>query len=293
MILVAIGPLTFDAGPTAGASQWICQNLDGWFSAPPMRGSTDDHPVADGAFGSIKNYRSARSLTFTGTLVGKSQSDAQQTLYDAFAALQPDGVPFTLSVTTELGMRSLQVTLDGVPTVEPHQGLTAADVTANLIAYDPVKYGPTTTQLTGTPTAGGGLEYALGDVGGSVGSASGALFYGALGNLGRISLTNNGTAAIWPVFNITGGLPGGFYIQCLETGAVVQYSSIVPAGTTVTLDMGAETVSINGIQGGDNFLTQLNWFSVPPKSTITVQINPIAGTTGSPTLGSSVADGFW
>jgi hypothetical protein len=291
MITATLGGITFSSDPTVSA--FSINQLDGWFSSPPVGTQTIDRPNADGAFGINQFFRTGRPITITGTFFGSGEDAATYTQYLGLAALQSGGIPSQFSVTDPSGTKSSQVMVYSNGCILNPIVNGIATFTLSLIAFDPVKYGPTTVLSTGTPTSGGGLEYALGDVGGSVGSASGALFYGSLGNLGRVSLTNNGTAAVWPIFNITGGLPGGFYIQCLETGQVVQYSSIVPAGTTITLDMGGETVAINGIAGGDNFLTQLNWFSIPPKSTITVQINPIAGTSGSPTLQASIADGFW
>lgn len=287
--LVTIGSLVFDASPTAGSSQYICSNLDGWYAGPAMRGKTDDQPVADGAFGSVKNYRSARVLTFSGYLLGSATTSAFETLADKFAALQANGVPIPISVQNDAGTRTVTASLDGIPDVQPVAAITGASVTATFIAYDPIKYGPTVTASTGLASSGGGLGYPLGDGG----SPAGSLNYGANGNLGRISLTNAGTADVWPSFTITGQLDSGFYIQCLETGDVLRYDRVVPLGSTIGLDSRTQTVTVDGVAGGSTYLTQFSWFPVPAGTTRTVQIISLGTSSGSPLLTGTIANGFW
>jgi len=281
---VHVGPLTFDG---EGNTDWIYSKLKGWASGPPMRGQTDERPVADGANGSAKNFRSARTLTLEGALRADTFEEAESDFWDAFASIQADGVPFPLSVENNNGTRTCIVSLDGVPDIEETgESPNVASISATFIAYDPIKYGPSRTVSTGLPTAGGGLEYPLH-------SPSGALYYGANGNLGRMTLVNNGTADVWPSFKITGGLTSGFFIQRLDTGDVIRYDRVVPLGTVVGLDSQTETVTVDGIPGGSTYLTRFEWFSVPRKSSIEVQLNAIGGSSGSPLLEGTVADGFW
>ena len=63
--------------------------------------------------------------------------------WDAFAGLQSNGAPSDFSVTDDAGTRSASVTLAGPPEVVPiHTGL--ASYVLQLVARDPVKYGPMT-----------------------------------------------------------------------------------------------------------------------------------------------------
>ncbi|MEO6116016.1 MAG: hypothetical protein ABIP33_06490 [Pseudolysinimonas sp.] len=285
--LVHIGGLTFDASPSAGGSALICSRLDGWYPGAPIRGKTDDQPVGDGAFGSVKNYRSARPLTFTGWMIASSSIAAFEALSDQFAALQADGTPIILSVENDAGIRSLTVSIDGVPDIQPVATLAAASVTVSFVAYDPVKYGASSAAFTGLPTSGGGLEYPLGGGGGL-----GQLFYGANGQLGRVTLVNNGTAAVFPTFSVTGQLDAGFYLQCLELGNVIRYDRVVPLGSTIGLDSRTESVTVDGVQGGSTYLTRFEWFSVPAKSSLTVQLNSLSTFAGAPQLTVTNVDGF-
>jgi len=287
--LVTIGSLVFDASPTAGGSQYICSNLDGWYGGPAMRGKTDDQPVSDGAFGSVKNYRSARVITFSGYLLGTTTTTAFEVLSDQFAALQANGVPITISVQNDAGTRTVTASLDGIPDVQPVAAITGASVTATFIAYDPIKYGPLTTGAGGLSSPGGGLGYPLGDGG----TPSGSLNYGSVGNLNRVTLTNAGTADVWPYIAVTGQLDAGFYVQCLETGDILRYDRVVPLGSTIGLDSRTQTVTVDGVAGGSTYLTQFNWFPVPAKSTRTLQLNSISTFSGTPTLQATIGNGFW
>lgn len=280
---VTIDGLVFDG---EGGSPWVYQKLSGWYSSPPMRTDDDARPNADGNFGTTRNFRGARALTFVGSFQGDSFAQAELTLWDAFASIQSDGVPFLLSVETDNGVRSCTVSLSGSAEVDEASDRRTAVVTAQFIANDPVKYGPTRTLSTGLPTSGGGLEYPLE-------SPSGALYYGALGNLGRVALTNAGTAETWPVFTITGELAAGFFVQCLETGEILRYERVVPAGTSVTLDSRTGEVLVDGVSDGSTYLVTDQWFSIPAGGTCTVQFNAVSGSAGTPLLSATISDGFW
>lgn len=280
---VHVGSLVFDG---EGGSRFYT-SFKGWLDSPPMRADTIDRPNSDGAFGSTKNYRSAKSMTLVAGQFGDSAAAAEE-LNDEFAAIQSDGVPFVIGVETDRGLRSMTVSLSGSAEVDELVDPPGAIVTAQFIAFDPVKYGPAVTYPTGLASGGGGLEYNLFE-----GGAGGALYYGALGNLGRVTVVNNGTADVWPSFVIGGQLTAGFFIQCLETGAILRYDRVVPAGSTVTLDSLTGEVLVDGVSDGSTYLTADGWFPVPSKGFATIQFNAIAGSSGTPTMTVTSSDGFW
>jgi hypothetical protein len=160
-----------------------------------------------------------------------------------------------------------------------------ARVDATFICYDPVKYGPESTVTTGLPTPGGGLEYPLGDPGG-------ALYYGALGTLGRVTLTNEGTADTWPVFEVSGTLVDGFQLRRIDTGDVLQYDRVVPAGTTVTIDCRTGAVLIDGVSDGSTYLTRDDFFSVPARGSCEVQFSAVSTGTDA-MLTARFRSGWW
>lgn len=281
--LVHIDGLTF---APEGSTGFIFTRLQGWLGSPPMRASMTEYPNSDGAPVPDRNNRSPRVITFDGALAGASSQDAVENFYDRFAAIQSSGVPITFSVERDWGTRSCVVSLmDSAEVDELGDGIVAA-VTAQFIAYDPIKYGPVRTVSTGLASGGGGLEYPLG-------SPSGALYYGANGNLGRVTLTNAGTAAVWPSVTVTGGLTTGFYLQRLDTGQVVRYDRVVPAGSTVDIDFSTGEVLIDGISDGSTYLTRYEFWSVGPGESVEVQFNAIGASSGTPLSEWSISDGDW
>jgi hypothetical protein len=282
---VHIDGLVFDADGTDG---FIYTRLTGWLSSPPMRALVESRPNADGAFDVTRDYRAARVITFEGGLVGADAEDAAENFFAAFAAIQGSGAPITFEVERDWGTRSCTVSLQDVAEIEAvGDGLVAA-VSAQFVARDPVKYGPEVEYATTLASGGGGLEYELGE-----GGSGGSLYYGALGNLGRVELVNSGTADVWPVFEITGTLDDGFYLQCLETGQILQYDRVVPAGTTVSIDSRTGQVLVDGLSDASTYLTSDQFFSVPAGGSCTVQFNAISTSSGTPTMTATVRSGWW
>lgn len=267
-----------------GDTGLVYRRLDGWYGSPPNRASAIDRPASDGAFGIIKTYRSARSLTFDGSLFATTPN-AAALLWQAFAAIQADGRPITISLEDDLGTLNVTASLDGAVRVEEINPY-AANVSAVFVCYDPLKYGAERTLTTGLPTAGGGLAYNLFN-------PAGALDYGANGNLGRVQLTNSGTAEVWPRLRIDGGLADGFFAQRLDTGQTVRYDRVVPLGSWVDVDFATGAVVVDGVSDGSTYLTRGEFFSVPPGAQYDVQFNGLGSATGTPLMTMKIADGYW
>lgn len=282
-IAATFGGLSFSNGASDGG--YTIASLDGWYSGAPVRSEVQDRPNADGAFGVVRVYKGARVVTQTGLILAESAADP---LWTAFAGLQANGAPSDYTVVDSAGSLSLiGVTLAATPEIIPNvDGL--ASYVLQLVARDPVKYGPEVTYSTGLAAGGGGLEYPLYD-----GGAGGALYYGALGNLGRVTVTNSGTADTWPSFEVTGTLTDGFYLQRLDTGDVLRYDRVVPAGSSVMIDARTGQVLVDGVSDASTYLTRDSFFSIPAGSSIEVQFNAISTSSGSPTLTVTARSGWW
>jgi hypothetical protein len=262
----------------------VYTNFPGWYGSPPMRANSVDRPNGDGAFSVSKARRSARVLTFDGALFG-STANAAMELWADFSSVQSSGVPVVITVADEYGTLSVTASLDGVVDVQP-LSREAATVTAQFVAYDPIKYGPDRLFVTGLPIAGGGLEYPLH-------SPAGVLSYGSNGVLGRVTVSNDGTAAVFPRVQIAGGLAAGFFVQRLDTGQVVRYDRVVPDGTTVDIDFRTGSVLVDGESDGSTYLTRAEFFPIEPGESVEVQFNAIAGSSGTPLMTLTSANGFW
>lgn len=282
MIATTFGGLTF---ATEGSPTYTLRSLDGWYSGPPVRSEIEDRPNSDGAFDVTRIYKNARVLTQMGLILASTTDAAMTSPWIAFAGLQGNGLPSEFSVTDATGTKYLMVTLAGPPEIGPLVN-GAAEYVLQLVARDPVKYGAAAETQTGLPTSGGGLEYELGE-------PAGALYYGALGNLGRVTLTNSGTADTWPFFEVTGTLDDGFYLQRLDTGQMLRYDRVVPAGVTVSIDSRTGEVLIDGISDSSAYLTRDEFFSVPAGSSVDVQFNSIGASSGTPMMTVTYRSGWW
>lgn len=275
------GGLTFS---NQGGTYTI-DTLDGWYSGAPIRNEVQNRPNADGAFGITRVYRGSRVITQTGLIGASSTDEAITDPWLAFAGLMPGGLPQEYTVVDASGPKTVSATLADTPDIQPLVGGNARYV-LQLVARDPIKYGPEVTYSTGLASGGGGLEYELGE-------PSGALYYGALGNLGRVEIVNDGTADTWPTFEVTGTLDAGFTLQCLETGSVLRYDRVVPAGSTVTIDSRTGQVLVDNQSDASTYLTRDEFFSIPAGGSCTVQFNAISTSSGSPTMTATARSGWW
>jgi hypothetical protein len=267
-VRLTIGSLLFSSDATESNLGISEGGLQGWFSSPPVKTVPDDRANSDGVFGVSKVYRSARPINLPGLFTGTGDPVADALTWRMISGILAAGNSGTIEVDDPAGALTSDVLLTG-----------------DACVLTPLVNGMASYEL---PTAGGGLQYNLGD-----GGSGGTLYYGANGNLGRITLTNGGTADVYPLFTVTGQLDGGFYIQRLDTGDQLRYERVVPAGSTVSIDSRTGEVLVDGTSDASTYLTRDDFFPVPAMSSIDVQFNPISTSSGTPTMTASQRDGWW
>lgn len=271
MIAATYGGLLF----SSEESTRTIESLQGWFSPPALRVNVDLIPRADGAFEPDVAYYSARVITIAGLLSADSAAGLLEQL-DELASLPRDG---DLEVTDDAGPRQLRVSLFGTP-----DSRVLSDVVASyaiqLLAADPLKYGPTISASTGLPTSSGGLVFPF-------------VFpvdFGAGGDPGRVVLSNAGRQASWPQFTVSGGLAGGFSLSCVETGQEIRFEFPMAVSDVVTVDPRSGQAWINAESNQlSGYLTRSEWFAVPAGGSRTVQFNAIGAVSGTPMLTGMVA----
>jgi hypothetical protein len=257
--------------------------LDGWIHGAPMDPEFDEASNSDGDFAVDHDRRGRRVITQSGIVTSTTPEEAED-LWNEIASIQADGKPFLFTGISLRGTFTAIVTLQGSAIVDPVTDVVA-QYTIQMVARDPLKYGPTIDFTpTGLPTLAGGMIFD------APAGSNGNFDFGAPGDLGRITLENPGTAEGWPVFTITGGLDTGFFLTCLETGQMLRFDRVVPAGSTVTINSKTWEVLIDDVSPW--ILTIDDYFSVPPKGVRTVQFNAITAGDASAQLAASLTPGY-
>lgn len=263
---------------------WVFADLIDWYTLPDSKSPSVPMPQGNGSFNPGVDWRSAATPSFTAGYIGSSKAECLAAV-EQFTAVGTTAQ--TMVVTDELRatQREVSVRHIGVPDFFGYDDFEV-HFAVDVLAWDPIRYGDLVTSSTGLPMAGGGLEYPLHD-------PSGALSYGSNGQLGRVDLSNGGTADVWPSFEITGALTNGFFIQRLDTGQVLRYDRVVPAGSTVSIDSRTGRVLVDSLSDASTYLTRDQFFSIPAGGSIEVQFNAINGSSGSPMMTVSWRPGWW
>lgn len=261
-------------------------DLSGWFDSVDKKLDRSlEWPNRDGESDQDPVYDAARYFAVDGSFFTTSATE-MLAFHQQVMALKQYSSKFPVAVTDASGEKHSEAQLAGKIRFRLEQEDMYAVFSIPLLAVDPIKYSPPRVLQTGLPTAGGGLTYNLF-------SPAGTLDYGANGNLGRVVLSNDGAARVWPSVTVTGGLTSGFFYQRLDTGEVIRYDRLVPPGETISIDHRTGEVVIDDQSDGSTYLTRYDFFSVGPGETFEVQFNAIAGSSGTPLMTISIADGYF
>ena len=156
----------------------------------------------------------------------------------------------------------------------------------DVVAYDPLRYGDPVMVSTGIPVSGGGLLWPLGTT---------ALEYwdwGDEGVSGRVSVTNVGTADVWPSLTASGGLAGGFVVTNVTTGQTIRFVRPIPDGSSVTINQRTGSASIDGQSDVGGFITERGFFAIPAGETHQIQFAGLGAVTGTPQFTVTLSPGY-
>jgi len=242
----------------AQGTEWILSRFDGWHAAPPPRTSLTDRPGEHGAFDGPA-FLTPRVLAVEGTAIAVDLASALRARDIVASVCSDDALLYTLQVS-EPGRptRTIGVRRSGETKTSPVHG-NAFSWSLLLVAPDPRRYGPAQSQLVGLPQPSGGLLFPL----------VFPLVFGAGQSGGQMTLTNSGTRATWPTWQILGPVTGPFVTDTGNTGKQLAFDPTfsVPAGQTVTVDTDAKTVLLAGVSRRDRLFTA-QWFPLTPGSTV-------------------------
>lgn len=326
MTTVQFSGVTFDDTSSSG---FHLSKLVGWDDGAPARYSADERPQGNGTFRPGTIYRGARVVSVEGTWNGPDLQSAYQARY-LLASLQADGQESPFVVTDLLGSKRITAGITSAPTMDDGLYQPFFAFAFDVVAADPFRYGEPVSGSSGPATASSGLVWPLGlqqsggivdgmypttyfapssepgfygtdgltDAGGGFFnppsySGSGTYFdWGTAGTSGRVELTNVGTAAAFPSFEVTGGMSGGFLLTWVPTGQTIRFERPIDSASTVSVDPRTGRVSLDGTSDVTGFLTSSQWWSVPAGGSGEVQFTPLGTVAGSPTLTARLSPAY-
>jgi hypothetical protein len=240
--------------------------VQGWDDGVIVRRNATERLGRDGDFKESASFGS-RVISFSGTAVAKSSRDLRvmrDDLMSLFTAYDYQ----TLSVDVNGSKRYAEVGLEGT-TSWVQQADTFALFRITFYAPDPFIYGELRRMQTGITKANpGGLVYLL----------AYPLAY-TDNPTDSVTIYNNGNAPAWPKFDVIGNFDNGFSIND-GRGNIVRYSGMVRKASRVTIDMAKGSATQSG-QDRTGQITQRDWFSIPPKSSLSPVFVPNADSSGS------------
>ncbi|SFK31423.1 Phage tail protein [Cellulomonas sp. KH9] len=237
------------------------RSLRGWDELPASRGDSPGRPLAHGGF-DTPVWSDERIVTLGGQIVSPDR-DALLAELSSVMTWAPGG-----GSGEDLRITRAGRTLTATARLTAFQTPTDLDWAVGVVPFviewraaDPLRYGDTINESTSFPFAAGGLEFPLFTDGVT---DTGYLEFGAQGSTGRVTVTNIGTAATSPQFEVTGPTPP-FSIVHVESGRRLSFAQSVAAGDRLLIDSATGLVVLNG---GDvdysGMLTRAEWSPVGP-----------------------------
>lgn len=253
---VAIGTFVADSD---GSDFRATQSLAGWEDSAPVRLDVQDRAQQDGGWDAPGTY-GARVISHQGVVQQASRAAALAVL-DDLQALTPHTVHEFLVDDPFLGVRSAMVRVMTGATVE-WSAPNRFRYSIQLLAPDPLKYGPEVFEQTSLTATGGGagLAYPL----------AYPLDYGLAPGVtpGAITVANAGTASYFPRLRIDGGTLGvtNPVVTLVETGDVVRFNGMVAPGQHLDINWGVPrrvTLGDNPVSMRHKVTYSGNWLAVP------------------------------
>jgi len=279
-IIVTVPGVSFDN--MLFGDGWQLGELEGWWDTTKPRIGSDPRPEWHGDFGQDNVYLEPRFITVSGVFQSRENPDLVTSARDAITALHEAGeFDFTVS-DGAVGRVTARLASEVLWDVDYAPGCASFEFTVK--ADDPRRYGAKQTYSTGVPTPGVGIADPFLD----------PVQEGAAGNLGRVELTNTGTAPSEPKVRVTGGLSEGFEVLCVETARIVRVTRPIPDGSVIDIDMGSGAVWIDQQSPlAATYVPVAEWISVAPGETCTLQFTPLGVQSGVPMMTVEFAEASW
>jgi hypothetical protein len=257
-------------------------NLTGWDDLPPARVDDNARPNAHGSF-DAPVWAGPRTVTLEGYCIDPAGRSTLLTALTGSAAIAGDASSGALTVAFAGRTLAAAARMTRSAMTIKNWGVGNFGWAIEWWCPDPVRYGPGASASTPPANDPGGLVFPLGS----------PLDFGPLATLGRLALTNPGSAPSYPRFTVTGPLVGGFELVEVNSGRRIRLERDVPDGSTVVIDAKAGSVSFDGSGGYEGYLTSRQWFAVPPVGAVDVLFTALGAPDPSALLTVEYAPAFW
>lgn len=235
---------------------WIVDSEEGWTDGASVRLDTESRAAADGLADEGHRY-GGRLIALRGRAHFTSLEQVRAAQRSLTSLLAHGSRAATLTVSDGYVTTLARVRLAGEPQTRLLSPLML-EWRIELLAPDPLKYGPEQIASTGLPSRGSatGIVYPLAyplDYGVTTGASAGELL---LGNPGRV--------AYHPRLRIDGPVTNP-RIWLVETGAEVRLNMTVPVDQHVDLLLKGRRVLLQGVASRRFAVTYSgDWLAVPP-----------------------------
>lgn len=260
-------------GSGAGPGNWVT-DLRGWDGSPGVRtdGNFPRSTIGTTARPTIYDGRAISIFGETDCIDVAATMQAETEIGGLFRSDFEDNAPVTLRIVHHDQDLSAVVDLDGIISAKADCTRLSVIWTIPLLAPDPRRYGPVREGSLLPIGTGRGLRWPLFE--------SGYLDWGEAVNT-TVTITNAGTSDAYPVFRVMGNMASGFALVSGDRALI--FGQPVYPQSPVTVDM-AGHVWVGGMERSV-WLTRREWFSVPAKGAIQVQLVPLQqGGTGQATF---------
>jgi hypothetical protein len=222
-------------------------------------------------------------VTLEGYCIDPAGRSTLLTAFTAAAAIAGDAQPGALSVTFAGRTLTAAARMTRSAMTLKNWGVGHFGWAVEWWCPDPVRYGPGRVRVDAP--------------GGRPGRARvpprSPLDFGPLATLGRLTLTNPGSAPSYPRFTVTGPLVGGFELVEVNSGRRLRLERDVPDGSTVVIDAKAGSVSYDGQGGYEGYLTARQWWPIPPMGSAVVLFTALGAPDPSALLTVQYAPAYW
>lgn len=238
---------------------WIITGEDGWSSPPDAQVTLGDRPSGDGA-DDAPTYESPRTITLSGTAIAPNWLEQNRAKDRLNSAAYTSRNLYTLTVAENHVTRMAQVRRSGSQKISDRAG-NAFDFQLSFIAPDPRKWSVNET------TAGVDMPGRAIPSGRSY-PRTYPIVYPAGGQTSpTVIVTNLGNRDSSGVVTFSGGIdqPG---VVNASTGAIVKFDLSLGATDTLEVDLGNQTVMLNGTASRrSSLMAGSSWFALPPGDT--------------------------